>query len=151
MESVLNRYGITGDEKQSILDFVVSKRRRVETILESNTIADEIPELTKDDFIRNPLSLDLSGAFCEQDIFYTYEEYLEHLKSTEQFTRTHTNYTLKKTSSHAFINLQIIIHEGKWAMISKSKSPSIHFVVRHPKLLNAIENFIPPVVENRAE
>lgn len=151
LESVLNRYGITGDEKRSILDFVISKRRRVETILESNTIADEIPELTKDDFIRHPLSLDLSGAFCEQDILYTYEEYLEHLKSTEQFTKTHTNYTLKKTSSHAFINLQIIIHEGKWAMISKSKSPSIHFVVRHPKLLNAIESFIPPVMENRAE
>lgn len=151
LESVLNRYGITGDEKRSILDFVVSKRRRVETILESNTIADEIPELTKDDFIRHPLSLDLSGAFCEQDILYTYEEYLEHLKSTEQFTKTHTNYTLKKTSSHAFINLQIIIHEGEWAMISKSKSPSIHFVVRHPKLLNAIESFIPPVVENKDE
>lgn len=151
LESVLNRYGITGEERQKILNVVASKRKMVEKILKSNTVADEIPELTKDDFIRHPLSLDLSGAFCEQDIFYTYEEYLEHLKSTEQFTKTHTNYTLKKTSSHAFINLQIIIHEGKWAMISKSKSPSIHFVVRHPKLLNAIEGFIPPVMENRAE
>lgn len=151
LESVLNRYGITGEERQKILNVVASKRKMVEKILKSNTIADEIPELTKDDFIRHPLSLDLSGAFCEQDIFYTYEEYLEHLKSTEQFTKTHTNYTLKKTSSHAFINLQIIIHESEWAMISKSKSPSIHFVVRHPKLLNAIESFIPPVVENRAE
>lgn len=32
-------------------------------------------------------------------------------------------------------------------MISKANSPSIHFVINHPKLRNAIENFIPPVVE----
>ncbi len=39
------------------------------------------------------------------------------------------------------------MHEKQWAMISKSKAPAIHFVIRHPKLRNAIENFIPPVVD----
>lgn len=33
-------------------------------------------------------------------------------------------------------------------MISKANSPSIHFVIHHPKLRNAIENFIPPIVES---
>lgn len=108
---------------------------------------DEISELAKDDFTIHPLPLDLSGSFCEKDIFYTYEEYLAHMKSTEQFAKCHPNYTLKKTSSHDFRNLQIIIHEGKWAMISKGKAPSIHFLIYHPKLVNAIETFIPPVVE----
>ena len=32
-------------------------------------------------------------------------------------------------------------------MISKDNSPAIHFVVYHPKLRNAIENFIPPIIE----
>ena len=85
--------------------------------------------------------------FCETDIPYSYEEYLAHLKETENFAAEHPNYTLKKTSSHAFCNLQINIHEGRWAMVSKGKAPAIHFVIRHPKLREAIENFIPPVVE----
>lgn len=151
LNSALNRHQMTAEERQTILDFAAAKRRRIETILENNYIEDEISELTEDDFIRHPLPLDLSGAFCEQDVFYTYEEYLEHLKSTEQFAEAHPNYALKKTSSHAFRNLQIIIHEGKWAMISKGKAPSIHFVVYHPKMVNAIETFIPPVVENKEE
>lgn len=149
LNSVLNRHQMTAEERQTILDFAAAERRRIETILENNYIEDEISELTEDDFISHPLPLDLSGAFCEKDVFYTYEEYLEHFKSTEQFDEAHQNYILKKTSSHAFRNLQIIIHEGKWAMISKGKAPSIHFVVYHPKLLNAIETFIPPVVEKK--
>jgi len=43
--------------------------------------------------------------------------------------------------------LQIFIHEGQWVMVSKGKAPAIHFVIRHPKLRSAIENFIPPVTE----
>lgn len=151
LNSVLSRHKITYGERQMILDFAAAKRKRIETILENNYIEDEVSELTEDDFIDQPLPLDLSGAFCEKDVLYTYEEYLEHLKSTQQFAESHPNYTLKKTCSQTFLNLQIIIHEGKWAMISKGKAPSIHFVIYHPKLLNAIENFIPPVVESKAE
>lgn len=32
-------------------------------------------------------------------------------------------------------------------MVSKGKSPAIHFVIRHPKLRAAIERFVPPMVE----
>ena len=147
LNSILDRHELTAEEKQTILDFATVRRKRIETILKTNCLEDEISELGKDDFTSHPLPLDLSGSFCEKDIFYTYEEYLAHMESTEQFAKCHPNYTLKKTSSHAFRNLQIIIHEGKWAMISKGKAPSIHFLIYHPKLVNAIETFIPPVVE----
>lgn len=51
------------------------------------------------------------------------------------------------TKGHPFRNLQVIMHEGRWAMVSKNKSPAIHFVIHHPKLCGALENFIPPVIE----
>ncbi|MEF2724771.1 MAG: hypothetical protein U0N36_08355 [Eubacterium sp.] len=43
--------------------------------------------------------------------------------------------------------MQIIMNLGHWAMVSKEKSPAIHFVIRHPKLRGAIEKFSPPIVE----
>lgn len=88
-----------------------------------------------------------NGNDAEKGIFYTYEEYEEHLKQTKMFSETHPNYVLNETSAHIFRNLQIYIHEDKWAMISKNKAPVIHFLIHHPKLREAIENFIPPVVE----
>ena len=32
-------------------------------------------------------------------------------------------------------------------MVSKGRAPVIHFVIRHPKLVNAIENMIVPVTK----
>lgn len=147
LESMLSRNDLTDEEKQQIRDCVDAKRGRVEHILENNHIDEEISDINEREFKEHPATLEISGAFCEKDIYYTYDEYLAHLKSTEQFEDSHPNYTLKKTSAHAFRNLQIVIHEGKWAMISKGKAPAIHFVIYHPKLEKAIEQFIPPIVE----
>ena len=52
------------------------------------------------------------------------------------------------SGSQAFRNLQILIHQGRWVMVSKGKAPAIHFVIRHPKLRYAIESFIPPITEH---
>ena len=69
------------------------------------------------------------------------------MSDTQVFSRKNSNYILRISTAPTFHNLQILIHEGQWAMISKAKAPAIHFVIYHPKLRNAIENFIPPIVE----
>lgn len=144
LTAVLRRYKITREESEGILAYATAKRERVEQILAHDLIIDEISEWGRDDFAERSLPLDLSGSFCEKNIFYTYEEYLEHLASTRRFAESHPNYQLKQSNAHTFRNLQISIHEGEWAMISKGRAPSIHFVVLHPKMLQAIEKYIPP-------
>ena len=64
------------------------------------------------------------------------------------YEQAHENYILKETKAQTFRNLQIQIHEGKWAMVSKGKAPAIHFVIYHSRLREAIEQFVPPVVED---
>ena len=106
-----------------------------------------MPIISREEFERHPAVLPLSGMFYGKDISLSYDEYSEHIKQTEQFQKAHENYTAEFTRTNAFRNLQILIHEGQWAMISKGNAPAIHFVIRHPKLRSAIENFIPPVIE----
>ena len=91
--------------------------------------------------------MSLSGAFYNDDIIYSYSEYSELLKQTEEFARIHKNYKIKRLNNRNFINLQIVIHHGEWVMVSKEKSPAIHFIIHHPKLREAIENYVPPLVE----
>ena len=83
----------------------------------------------------------------EQDILYTYGDYQEHMRQTERFAQNHPNYRMRRTSAYAFRNLQILLHEGQWAMVSKSRSPAIHFVIHHTKLRLALESFVPPMTE----
>ena len=73
--------------------------------------------------------------------------YLEHLELTNEYVKNNKNYILTNNPNHTFRNIQISICENQWVMVSKDTSPSIHFVIHHPKLRNAIENFIPPIVE----
>ena len=123
------------------------QRKITEKILENGEIQDEVPYLSEQEFESHSLTLLLSGLFFERDLRYSYADYLAHLGQTKRFAQTHPTYRLEQTASHTFCNLQIILHEGQWAMISKGKSPAIHFVIRHPKMREAIENFVPPVVE----
>ncbi len=91
--------------------------------------------------------LSLAGAFYEEDIVYTYEQYREHLEMMKRFSQMHKNYHIEENKSPAFRHIQILIHEGSWAIVSKEKTPAIHFVIRHPKMREAMENITMPIVE----
>ena len=134
-------------DKQQILEYASIQRQYLDNILVHSTVEDKLPVLTREEFSQFPPVLSLSGLFYEKDLAYTYEDYTEHLQQTKEFAESHPNYTVKLTNTNAFRNIQIIIHEGEWVMVSKGKSPAIHFVIRHPKLRNAIENMIVPVTE----
>lgn len=147
LEEMLEQSGLEKEEVCRINAAAAAARKRILHILETSKIHVEIPLLTKEEFEAYPPTLDLSLAFCEQSIPYTYKHYLAHKEHTERFAAEHPRYQVEKTSSQTFRNLQISIHEGKWAMVSKELRPAIHFVIHHPKLRRAIEEFIPPVVE----
>lgn len=148
LEEMLAQNGFAVEEISHIADVANSARRRILHILETSEIQVKIPLLTREEFEAYPLNLDLSNAFCEKSVAYTYGQYLAHMEDTDRFAADHPRYQVEKTSSQTFRNLQISIHEGRWAMVSKESVPSIHFVIQHPKLRRAIEEFIPPVIEN---
>ena len=147
LEQILTRHGIEAEQKEHIKKHAAAQKRRVECILISETIEDEIPTFQPREFKEGPPVLELSEIFCDTDISYNEGEYVAHLRETKAFAEQNPNYTVTLSIAHTFRNLQILIHEGRWVMVSKGKIPTIHFVIRHPKLRSAIESFIPPVTE----
>ena len=147
LTKILKRNKISDEDIEFIKLSVQKQIEIIDNILKTNTFEDEISELSKEEFEKSPLSLFLADSFYENEIRYTYEEYLEHLELTKKYDKTTPNYRLAFNPNHTFKNIQILILEKNWVMISKNKCPSIHFVIHHPKFRNAIENFIPPVVE----
>ena len=148
LERILARNGVDAAQIQRIKRYATAHRQRVLTILAEETVEDEIPVFAPEDFREKPPVLELSGVFCETDVPYSREEYAAHLSETKAFAAQHPNYRWEMSGSQAFRNLQILIHQGRWVMVSKGKAPAIHFVIRHPKLRSAIESFIPPITEH---
>ena len=144
---ILKRNKVSDDDIKIILSAVKKQKQIIEKILEDNVLEDEINKLNKEDFDNFPPLLSLSDSFYENNIYYNYEEYLEHLSDTQKYMDSHKNYKILTENSNTFRNIDITIRPGNWAMLSKNTHPAIHFVIRHPKLRDAIENFIAPVVE----
>ena len=144
---ILKRNNISADDTKNILDAVNTQKQLTKKILKHNILEDEIAISSKEDFEKFPPLLSLADSFYEGKIYYDYNEYLEHLDLTKKYEKKVANYKLTTNNYQTFRNIQILFCGKEWVMISKISSPSIHFVIHHPKLRDAIENFIPPVVE----
>lgn len=144
---ILKRNEVSEKDKKDIMASVNNQRQIIETILENNIFEDDIQKLSEEEFNKSPLNLSLAYSFYEGKIYYTYNDYLEHLELTKEYEKKKSNYKLNISSTRTFRNIQVLTLEKNWVMISKDTSPSIHFVIRHPKLREAIENFKPPIIE----
>ena len=144
---ILKHNNVSAENIKAIQESVKFQKEIFKNTIEQNVIEDEISILSKEEFGKVKPFLFLADIFYDKKIYYTYEDYLEHINLTKKYEKENKNYKLSINNNNTFKNIQILVCEKNWVMISKANSPSIHFVIHHPKLRNAIENFIPPVVK----
>lgn len=147
LTQILERAGLSTKEKKALLQYAENQRSLIEKVLEHASVFDEFATISPEEFQGHPIHLSLADAFYETDLAYTYDEYLAHILQTTEFSNSHPHYRVRPTARQTFRNIQIHIIEGKCVRLSKAKAPVIHFVIRHPKMVNALENFIAPVEE----
>lgn len=147
LDKILSSNHIGSSDAQRIRSYRDSEIRRMQQKLTGCMITDEIALPDRESYDDHPMYLSVSGCFFETPILYSYEDMIEHLKETQHYEETHGNYHLKLNEISAFRNIQIEILKDRYVIVSKIKSPSIHFVIKHPMLVNALQNFTVPVVE----
>ena len=129
------------DLMKKILKYKNTELEIVKEILKSNKINDTIYEVKSKNFDEQNIYLSLENTFCSKKIKYHYKEYLEHLNSTKELITYNKNYKLKISKNHEFKNIQILICENNWVMLSKANNPSIHFIIHYSKLRDSIQDF----------
>ena len=144
---ILERSRVPAAERAAILSFVSSERERIEAVLQHSRVSDLLPEISEEEYRRYPMGLSLAGMFYSGDIPLRYGEYREYLALCGEFAGTHPGYSCTADKDIPFRNIQITILENEWVIVTKNKSPVIHFVIRHPKMRAAIENMVLPVIE----
>ena len=147
LTSILKRNNINKNDITKILNYKNNLTLTYNSILNLSPIGDNIHILTKEEFENIKPNLLLSDIFYEKRINYTYEEYLKHLNETIEFSKKNKNYKLNKLETLTFKNITITILNKQLVIISKEENPTIHFIIKHPKLINAISNFNPLVKE----
>ena len=145
LTEILKQNKINKQDIKKILEYKNKEYILYTNLLKTNKLIDNIYVPTKNEF--NKPSITLSNIFYNKKITYSYENYQKHLKETFTFANNNKNYILNKTNFITFTNISINIIDKKIVIISKEENPTIHFVIRHPKLVNAISNFNPLIKE----
>ena len=151
LDKILSANHIGASDAQSIRSYRNSEVQRMQQKLAGCMITDEIALPGREDYAEHPMVLSVSGCFFETPILYSYEDMTAHLAETQRYAETHGNYHFRLNEISAFRNIQIEILKDRYVIVSKIKSPSIHFVIKHPMLVNALQNFTVPVVESSAQ
>ena len=141
LNEILKNNKVSKKDINKIINYKNEEFNKYNTLLKNNTINDIIYILSKEEFTKNIPSLSLSNIFYDKKIKYSYETYLKHLKETKTFASKNNNYILNISDYLTFNNISITVFDKKEVIISKEENPTIHFVIKHPKLVNAINNF----------
>ena len=144
---ILKRNKLTKEEIDKIIKYKNNEFKYMNSILKKNKVFDYIYVIKEDEFISDTPSLSLNNLFIDKTINYTYKEYIEHLKLTNEYAKNNKNYNVLTEEDKTFKNITITILKNNHVIISKNSNPTIHFVIRHPKLVAAIESFNPLVKE----
>ncbi|MGN0389473.1 MAG: helix-turn-helix domain-containing protein [Wujia sp.] len=132
---------LSSDKQQRILDCYKKEIVFMNTILADNHLSVDMMEMSEEEFSKHPMRLFLSNAFVQDSICYTYEQYRKHLKATKEYADCNPNYSLHIVEHVPFHNIQIHIIKGTAVIISKAKTPIIHFVIKYPTMVKALERF----------
>ena len=144
---ILKRNKLSKVEIDKIFKYKNDEFKYMNSILKKNKVFDYIYVIKENEFISDTPSLSLNNLFIDKTINYTYKEYIEHLKLTNEYAKNNKNYNILTEKDKTFKNITITILKNNHVIISKNSNPTIHFVIRHPKLVAAIESFNPLVKE----
>ena len=144
LKEILQNNKLTNKEIEKILKYKKEEEKNTNKILKENTITDIIYKIKKEE--NEQITLQLENIFYN-NITYTYEEYQKHYNQTIKYQDKNKNYKVTKTNYKTFKNITITIIENHYVIITKSKNPTIHFIIKHPKLIESIKNFNPLIKE----
>ncbi len=144
---ILKRNKLSKTEIDKIIKYKNEELKYMNNIFKKNKVNDYIYVIKENEFKNDTPSLSLNSLFIDKKINYTYKEYIEHLKQTNEYSNKANNYELNYIDNKTFKNITITFIKNHYIIISKSSNPTIHFVIEHPKLVEAIENFNPLIKE----
>ena len=148
LDKILTNNKISPTDRNKIHEWISEEKRRIKETLTNCKIIDEISIMNENDFNNNKCILDLSKYYFDKEIKYNYNEYKDHIELTKNFKKDNKNYSFKTSDKNIFKNISVYIIEDKQVIISKINKPITNFVIYHPQLITAIQNFKAPINEN---
>jgi hypothetical protein len=128
---------VTGIGLHEYLVFVRLQHAALDEMTATHQLEDRFSVLSEQEFRERPENV--AVPLCYGVLSYTWEQYSAHVEATLNTRRP--NYRAVAIAP-TFRNIDAFIVKGSHAVICKHNEPGIQFIIRHPKLVSALENYV---------
>ena len=101
-----------------------------------------LPELDREEYASSPLRFSFADLFMDLEREIPYDDYLKYKAELTALSEEHPGFILEPDPSPKFRNINITVAGDRMVIVSKEKSPTIHFVIYHRKMIRAFQNLI---------
>lgn len=139
--------GGSADEKDcaAVRGFVKRSRELFEELLERENVTVVLPKISESALKEDAPALSFPTVFRDLGIRYTPEGYRAHFEAAKELFMRYPKCRLEISDSIGLKNIDITVISGKQVIVSKAKSPMIHFVINHPRMVAAFDKFTVPI------
>ena len=147
LREMLQNAGVSDRDAAEAERYRAASLEGLRRLAAQNAVTLVVPAFTEEQIAETPPRLALSEIFFTADAPYTPETYARHLAETADLAARLPGLRLETDPDPAFRNISYAVVGDRFAVVSKNRSPAIHFVIRHKKMIRAIRNFIPAIRE----
>ena len=148
LEKILKRADVNKTDIETIMAFHDETYKTLTDYLENHVLSLSIPEIVEEQFSAYKIGLSLADLFMDYDIMLTYDEYDAYIQNIKKLAAKYPKLHPEFNPAPTFQHINITIVDNKMVIVSKEKSPTVHFVIYHKKMIRAFQNFIPPIVDH---
>ncbi|MEA4833148.1 MAG: helix-turn-helix transcriptional regulator [Oscillospiraceae bacterium] len=139
--SMLKRVKLGENETNQIMSFWNYRKKFYDDALLNGYIYEFIPTASDEQLLSENAPLNLGSIMVGLEIYYTAEEYAQHIKNIITLLDEHTNYRFYLLPEMPFSNMQIIINNG-YVIVMKSNTPRFAFTFTHPLMIGAFNEYM---------
>ncbi len=139
LKNVLKRNNVPEETISKEIEYLRGLKTMMEVWIRDIEVVDEVPLVTKEEFEKCPLFMQLPGGPLPFDLPYTYEEYIDQLEASRAYAKKNKNYKLIENPNSPFKNINIIVYRDEFIWISKMRAPSIQLIIKNAELREAFE------------
>ena len=138
---ILTRGNVPADIAGPLLNYHALSVQRAHRNLSLYHVADYIALPSASQLAGGQVRVPLTGFQPGSQLFYTPEEYGEHLSAMVQLMRKYPRYEIHVLPDQPFAGISVIMRQGVGALINKTIVPEVAFFCEHPLLHSGFSVF----------
>jgi hypothetical protein len=141
LKRILARGNVPDDIARPLLNYHALSVQRAHRNLSLYHVADYIALPPVSELAGGRVRVPLTGFQASSQLFYTPDEYGEHLAAMVQLMRKYPRYEIYVLPDQPFAGISVIMRQGVGALINKTITPEVAFFCEHPLLHSGFSVF----------